>query len=336
MENPFLSDFYTIVDKADAIRQQKWGKKAFFVRNLHLNYTNICVSHCKFCAFAKNKNEDGSYNMIPDDAVKYVAQKGADTKEIHIVGGLHPDYGFDYYVGMVKLLKENFPSKTLKAFSAVEIDYFTQLSGLSVAKVLEKLKLAGLEMMPGGGAEVFAEKVRSVICPEKISGKRWLEIHEIAHKTGLSTNATMLYGHLESDDDKFHHLLAIRELQEKTKGFSAFIPLSFQPENTFLSDRYYASGIEDIKVVASARIILENVPHIKAYWVMLGRKTAQIALRAGADDLDGTIVKENIARAAGGKTDEAMSADDIVSMVKSAGLIPVERDSFYGEVKTYD
>lgn len=336
MENPFLYDFYTLVEQADAIRQKKWGKRTFFVRNLHLNYTNICVSHCKFCAFAKNKNEDGSYNMTPDAAVKYVSKNGREATEIHIVGGLHPDYDFDYYVGMVKLLKESFPKKTVKAFSAVEIDYFTRLSGLSVSKVLEKLKSAGLEMLPGGGAEIFDEKVRSVICPEKISGKRWLEIHEIAHKTGLSTNATMLYGHVESDDDKFRHLLAIRELQEKTKGFSAFIPLSFQPENTFLSDRYYATGIEDIKVVASARIILENVPHIKAYWVMLGKKTAQIALRAGADDLDGTIVKENIARAAGGKTDEAMTAEELIRMVKSAGLIPVERDSFYGEVKTYD
>lgn len=335
MENPFSLDFYSLIEKADKIRREKWGKKTFFVQNIHLNYTNICVSHCKFCAFSKNKNEDGSYNMTIDEAVGYIGEKGGNAREIHIVGGLHPDYSFDYYTGMVSALKSNFPDKTIKAFSAVEIDYFTGISGFNAAKVLEKLSAAGLEMMPGGGAEIFDENVRNTICPEKISGKRWLEIHEIAHKNGITTNATMLYGHVETDGDKFRHLLAIRELQDRTGGFSAFIPLSFQPEGTFLKDRYYATGMEDIKAVAASRIVLENVPHIKAYWVMLGKKTAQIALRAGADDLDGTIIKENIARAAGGKTDDVLSVGDLLNMVKSAGLIPVERDSFYGEVKTY-
>lgn len=335
MENPFDSDFHTLIDRADKIRQNKWGKKVFFVRNLHLNYTNICVSHCKFCAFAKNKNDDGSYNMTADDAVRYVAERGEDAVEIHMVGGLHPDYPFEYYVDMVSALKSNFPDKTIKSFSAVEIDYFSKISDLSVAEVLERLKKAGVDMMPGGGAEIFAEEVRNKICPEKIPASRWLEIHETAHKSGLNTNATMLYGHLESDEDKFNHLLALRDLQEKTGGFSAFIPLSFQPDNTFLSGRPYATGLEDIKTVACARIVLENIPHIKAYWVMLGHKTAQIALRAGADDLDGTIVRENIAQAAGGKTDDAMTAEQLVFMVKSAGMTPVERDSFYREIEIY-
>lgn len=335
MENPFLLDIHELLSKADKIKQEKWGKKVFFIRNLHLNYTNICVSHCKFCAFSKNKGDEGAYNMTPDDAVKYVAHKGEDAREVHIVGGLHPDYPFEYYIDMVKALKTNFPEKVIKAFSAVEIDYFTRLSRLSVAEVLERLKKAGLDMMPGGGAEIFAERVRKQICPEKIKAERWLEIHEIAHKSGLTTNATMLYSHLENDEDKFNHLLALRQLQEKTGGFSAFIPLSFQPDDTFLDGKFHATGIEDIKTVASARIILDNIPHIKSYWVMLGHKTAQIALRAGADDLDGTIVKENIAHAAGGNTDEAMTAEQLVFMVKSAGMIPVERDSFYKEVKIY-
>ena len=340
MTNPFTLDFHTLIEKADKIRQEKWGKKVYFVRNLHLNYTNICVSHCKFCAFSKNKNEDGSYNMTKDDAVKYVAEKGQDAREIHIVGGLHPDYPFEYYKDMVHALKTNFPEKVIKSFSAVEIDYFTRISRKSVSQVLKELKEAGVEMLPGGGAEIFAEHVRKQICPEKIPASRWLEIHETAHKTGLTTNATMLYGHLENDDDKFAHLLALRDLQEKSlsaglKGFSAFIPLSFQPDNTFLDGKFHATGIEDIKTVASARVVLENIPHIKAYWVMIGHKTAQIALRAGADDLDGTIVKENIAHAAGGNTDEAMTADELVFMVKSAGMVPVERDSFYKEVKVY-
>lgn len=335
MDNPFLLDFHEMINKADAIRREKWGLKAFFVRNIHLNYTNICVNHCKFCAFAKNKNESGAYALSVDDAVNYVAEKGADASEIHVVGGLHPDFGLSYAVNMVSELKKNFPDKIIKGFTAVEIDYFAARSGFSVTGVLEKLKKSGLEMMPGGGAEIFTHSVRASICPEKISAERWLQIHETAHKTGITTNVTMLYGHLETDDDKLRHLLKIRELQEKTGGFSAFIPLAFQPEGTFLGDRSRATGIDDIKSIAAARIILDNVPHIKAYWVMLGEKTAQIALRAGADDLDGTIIKENIAHAAGGKTKEAMTAENIIYMVKSAGLIPVERDSFYKEIKIY-
>ncbi len=222
----------------------------------------------------------------------------------------------------------------------MEIDYFSRISGKSISEVLEALKKAGVEMMPGGGAEIFAGHVRKQICPEKIPASRWLEIHETAHNTGLTTNATMLYGHLENDDDKFQHLLLLRELQEKSlsrglTGFSAFIPLSFQPDDTFLHGKFHATGIEDIRTISCARIVLENIPHIKSYWVMLGHKTAQTALRAGADDLDGTIVKENIAYAAGKNTDNAMTAEQLVFMVKSAGMVAVERDSFYREVKIY-
>lgn len=341
MENPFQLDFHTLVEKADKIKREKWGKKVFFVRNIHLNYTNICVSHCKFCAYSKNKNDAGAYNMEIDEAVKYVAEKGKDALEIHIVGGLHPDHPFNYYVDMIKALKSNFPDKTVKAFSAVEIDYFSRISRKSIKEVLETLKNAGVEMLPGGGAEIFNDSVRKQICPEKIPASRWLEIHEIAHSSGLTTNATMLYSHIENDDDKFQHLLQLRDLQERsiTKGlvgFSAFIPLSFQPDNTFLHGKFYATGVEDIRTVASARVVLENIPHIKSYWVMLGHKTAQIALRAGADDLDGTIVKENIAYAAGQNTDKAMTVEQLVFMVKSSGMVAVERNSFYGEVKVYD
>ena len=335
MENPFSLEFHDLIEKADKIRRDKWGNKVFFVQNLHLNYTNICVLHCKFCAFKRNKKDSDAYNMDIDTCVNYVAEKGADAKEVHIVGGLHPDYKFDYYVDMVKALKDNFPDKVFKAFTAVEIDFFTRLARLSAAEVLERLRAAGLEMMPGGGAEIFGENIRKEICPEKISAARWLEIHEIAHKSGLTTNCTMLYSHIENDDDKFKHLLALRELQEKTGGFSAFIPLSFQPDDTFLDGKFHATGVEDLRTVAAARIILENVPHIKAYWVMLGSKTAQIALRAGADDLDGTIVKENISYAAGNNTEEAMTVNNIIKLVKSAGMVPIERDSFYNELKIY-
>ncbi len=335
MTNPFLLDFHTLIAKADEIKRSLWGDKVFFVRNIHLNYTNICVSHCKFCAFAKNVGDDGAYCMTPESAVEYIAGKGMDANEIHIVGGLHPTHPFSYYTDMISALKSNYPNKVIKAFSAVEIDYFANLANIPVQQVFAELRKAGLEMLPGGGAEMFDQKVRNEICPEKIPASRWLEIHEIAHKEGIATNATMLYGHVETMEDKYKHLLALRELQEKTKGFSAFIPLSFQTENTFLEGRPKVTGYEDLTTIAASRIMLDNIPHIKAYWVMLGEKTAQLALRMGADDLDGTIEEEHIANAAGGHTTQGMTAESLIYMVKSAGLTPVERDSFYKEIKNY-
>jgi aminodeoxyfutalosine synthase len=224
----------------------------------------------------------------------------------------------------------------IKAFSAVEIDYFASISGLSAKEVLIRLKKSGLEMMPGGGAEIFDPEVRSVICPEKIPAERWLEIHELAHANGIMTNATMLYGHVEKSWHKMKHLESIRALQEKTGGFLAFIPLSFHPENTFLSEIMPSTGVEDLKTIAVSRIVLDNVPHIKAYWVMLGEKTAQIALRFGADDLDGTIIKENITHAAGASSSEGLTVDELAGFVKSAGLTAVERDAFYNELQVYN
>uniref|UniRef100_UPI0023528DEC CofH family radical SAM protein n=1 Tax=Flexistipes sinusarabici TaxID=2352 RepID=UPI0023528DEC len=240
-----------------------------------------------------------------------------------------------FYVNMLTEIKRNFPEKTIKAFSAVEIDYFSKLSSVSVEKVLLKLKNAGLEMMPGGGAEIFSPGVRKQICPEKISGDRWLEIMETAHNNGIKTNATMLFGHLENNEDRIEHLEKIRDLQERTGGFVAFIPLEFHPENTFLSHKQPPTGVDDLKTIAVSRIVLENVPHIKAYWVMLGVKLAQIALYFGADDLDGTVTKENITYAAGKKSERALSLKELTSMIKSAGFNPVERDSFYNAVKRY-
>lgn len=331
----FNNDFLTLGMEADRIRQQKWGKKTFFVRNLHLNYTNICVSKCRFCAFAKDEGDDGAYLFEIDTMLEYVGEKGKDAKEIHIVGGLHPSKPFEFYTQSLSALKSAYPDKVIKAFSAVEIDYFSGISGLSNEEVLKQLQKAGLEMMPGGGAEIFDPEVRNVICPEKIPAEKWLEIHGKAHYLGIKTNATMLYGHIEKSEHKMKHLEAVRDLQEKTGGFLAFIPLSFHPENTFLSDLYPSTGVEDLKTIAVSRIVLENVPHIKAYWVMLGEKTAQIALRFGADDLDGTIIKENITHAAGASSSEGLTAEQLADFVSSAGLAAVERDAFYNEIKVY-
>ncbi|KAA0258412.1 aminofutalosine synthase MqnE [Deferribacter autotrophicus] len=335
MVDVLSNDLIELGKEANRIKEEKWGKKVFFVKNIHLNYTNICLNKCKFCAFAKDEGDDDSYSMDLSEIVKYIGDKGEDAKEIHIVGGLHPHHSFEYYLDMVKAIKENFPEKAVKAFSAVEIDYFSKISDLPVNEVLKRLKKAGLDMMPGGGAEIFASAVRRQICPEKISGERWLEVMEIAHKEGIKSNATMLYGHLESMDDILDHLEKLRDLQDKTGGFVAFIPLSFHPENTFLNHMKPATGVEDLRIIALSRIVLDNIPHIKAYWVMLGEKTAQVALKFGADDLDGTIVKENITHSAGAKSKEGLTLEELVYLIKSANLIPVERDSFYNEIRSY-
>jgi aminodeoxyfutalosine synthase len=329
MYDLFKEDFLVTGEKADALRRTMWDKKVFYVNNLHINYTDICVSKCRFCAFAKDEGDESAVFMDVDDIINYVSSKAANASELHIVGGLHPSKKFSYYIDMIKGLKSAFPEKTIKAFSAVEIDYFSSIADLPVADVLKRFKNAGLEMMPGGGAEIFEPRVRKEICPEKIPAERWLEVHETAHKEGILTNATMLYGHIETGEDKMRHLEKIRELQEKTKGFLAFIPLSFHPENTFLSHIKPATGMDDLMTVAVSRLVLDNVPHIKAYWVMLGEKTAQIALRFGADDLDGTIIKENITHAAGAKSSQGLTEDELKNMILAAGLEPVKRDAFY-------
>ncbi len=333
--NPFEYEFYDLVNKADKIRKNLWGEKAFFVKNMHINYSNICASHCKFCAFAKDEGDAGAYEMSIDDVLSYISEYAENLHEVHVVGSLHPDYPFSYYTDMLSAIKSSYPHITIKGFSAVEIDYFSMISGLSIAEVLKALQKSGLELMPGGGAEIFDEKVRAEICPEKISSDRWLDIHRIAHKEGIRTNATMLYGHIESDRERFDHLLRLRKLQEETGGFVSFIPLSFHPDGTFLSHVPKSTGIDDIRVIAASRIILDNIPHIKAYWVMLGSKTAQVALRAGADDLDGTIIKENITYAAGAKSEDSMLESELVNLIKSANMIPVMRDSFYKELKVW-
>lgn len=329
MYDLFKEDFLAIGKKADALRQKLWGKKVFYINNLHINYTDICVSKCRFCAFAKDEGNPKATFMDVDDAVKYVSENAPNASELHIVGGLHPSKKFNYYTDMIRGLKTAFPDKTIKAFSAVEIDYFSSISSLSLTDVLQAFKNAGLEMMPGGGAEIFEPSIRKEICPEKIPAERWLEVHEKAHNEGILTNATMLYGHLESTTDRMRHLETIRNLQEKTKGFLAFIPLSFHPQNTFLSHLKPSTGINDLMTIAVSRLVLDNIPHIKAYWIMLGEKTAQIALRFGADDLDGTIIKENITHAAGAESSFGLTENELEKMIISAGLEPVKRDAFY-------
>jgi len=273
--------------------------------------------------------------MEIEDIINYINDKGKYSNEIHIVGGLHPDKPFEYYLDMVRTIKATFKDKIVKAFTSVEIDYFSKISGRKVEDVLVSLKDSGLDCMPGGGAEIFSTETRNKICPEKIDGDRWLYIMEVAHQNGIKSNATMLYGHLESENDKLEHLERIRKLQKKTEGFLAFVALSFQTENTFMEGKFAATGVEDLKTIAVSRIILDNIPHIKAYWVMLGEKLAQLSLKFGADDLDGTIIKENISHAAGSKSKEGLNIDTLLDLIRSAGLVPVERDAFYNAIKVY-
>lgn len=340
-------DIYTLGRLANHVAVSKNGNSAYFIRNHHINPTNICVNRCKFCAFSRSKGDKGAYELgIPEIIRKLRADSsGAGNRkaikipstmspfsEVHIVGGLHPDRSLDYYIELIRKIKKAFPGLHIKAFTAVEIDYFSKISGLSLRDVLLALKEAGLETMPGGGAEIFNIRIRNSVCPEKISGKKWLKIMETAHGLGIKTNATMLYGHIENYVHRVEHMQKIRDLQDKTGGFQAFIPLAFHPLNTKIDGAKYTSGIDDLKTVAVSRLFLDNVPHIKAYWIMLGEKIAQLALMFGADDLDGTIIEEKITRSAGALSGSALTKSDLINLIEKAGKVPVERDSFYRPV----
>jgi aminodeoxyfutalosine synthase len=307
----------------------------YFVQNMHINPTNICVNRCKFCAFSRSKGEPGAYEMSIDDILMKARSAEKGVRELHIVSGLHPDLPFEWYLDLLQALKKEFPKIHLKAFTAVEIDYLSKLAGLGLKDTLLKLKEAGLGSMPGGGAEIFNSAVRSTLCAEKISGDRWLEVIEAAHGIGLKSNATMLYGHIETAEHRIDHLLKLRDLQDRTGGFQAFIPLSFHSQNTEIKKSAYTTGFDDLKTLAISRLILDNFDHIKAYWVMLGEKIAQVSLSFGVDDLDGTVVEERITKAAGGTTDGSMTKDDIVHLIKQAGRTPVERDTVYNLVKIW-
>jgi len=332
-------DLLAIGELAAFVNEKKNGKKVYFNINRHLNYTNICVNHCRFCAFSKTPEESGGYTYDLEEIKQKALEAAAQgATEVHIVGGLHPDLPFDFYLQMLSTVRSFAPKLHIKAFTAVEIDYLAKLAGLSLPATLDKLKGSGLGSLPGGGAEILNPDVRNQLCPEKISGERWLEVMEEVHRAGLRSNATMLYGHIESYRDRLEHMRRLRELQDRTGGFQVFIPLSFQPENTPLKlERRpeYGGGVDDLKTLAIARIYLDNFQHIKAYWVMLGPKIAQVALAFGVNDLDGTVVEEKIGHDAGADSPQAMSRDDIVAMIRKAGREPVERDTLYKELSTF-
>ncbi len=331
-------DLLTLGVLANYQTEKKNGKYAYFVINRQINPTNICALDCKFCAFSTmEKTDPKAYEMTYEeiiDKARYAVEQGAS--EVHIVGGLHPDWDFDVYLNMISLLRKNFPDLHIKAFTAVEIDYFSKISKLPYKDVLLRLKEAGLNSLPGGGAEIFSPRVRRIIAPTKIGWKKYLEIHKIAHSLGLHSTTTMLYGHVETVEERIDHILKIRDAQDETGGFTCFIPLAYQPENNELGITDHTHGVDDLKTIAVSRLLLDNVPHIKAYWVMVGEKIAQVALNFGADDMDGTVMEEKIAHFAGAKSPTQQQKEKLIRLIKEAGKIPVERDTLYNHIKVYE
>ncbi len=318
---------------ANHIREKRHGDICYFNVNRHINPTNICVAHCKLCAFGRDPNAPGAYNFALDEIYQRAAEGvRAGATEFHMVGGLHPDLPFEYFLDMIRGLKQRCPTVHLKAFTMVEVGYFSRIAKLSVREVLVALKEAGVDSLPGGGAEIFNPRVRRIICDHKTSGKQWLEIARIAHEIGLRSNATMLYGHIENEEERVEHLLLLRELQDDTHGFQTFIPLAFHPENTALAHLPKTTGFDDLRAIAVSRLLLDNFDHIKAYWVMLTPRIAQIALRFGADDIDGTIVEEKIYHDAGATTEQFTPRSELERLIRAAGRVPFERDTMYRAV----
>jgi aminodeoxyfutalosine synthase len=319
---------------ANLVRERKNGNFAYYNINTHLNPTNVCVYRCTFCAFRSDLREPKGY-LMSDEQILARGQEAVDSgcTEMHIVGGLHHQKKFDWYLNLVRILHEAYPRLHLKAWTAVEINWFTHLTRSSVRDVLDELKQAGLGSLPGGGAEIFHPEVRDEICEHKADARNWLEIHRTAHELGLRSNATMLYGHIESPYHRIDHLLRLRELQDETGGFQTFIPLAFHPENTGLSKIKKPSALMDLRTMAVSRLMLDNFHHLKAYWIMLGIGTAQTALAYGADDLDGTVRHELIYHDAGAKTPEILSVEQIRRLITEAGREPVERDTLYRRVE---
>ena len=333
-------DLLALGELADLARRVRGGDdRVFFVQNLYLNQTNVCRVKCKFCAFAVTERQEGAYTHTPEEIARDALRQRELTgfTEIHMVGGESPHVDFGYYVEIVRTLHEAMPDVHLKLFTASEIHHASKLSGLSHEGVLRELKAAGLGSLPGGGAEIFADRVRRLVAPGKEHPDEWFDVHRTAHALGIPTHCTMLYGHLETSEERVDHLLRLRDLQDETGGFLAFIPLAFHPENTVFERRgwRHTPGSEDLKVIAVSRLLLDNIPHIKAYWIMMGLPLAQVALHFGANDVQGTVVHEEVFQAAGASAGTEQKIEELVRFVRDAGRIPVQRDTLYNELRRW-
>jgi aminodeoxyfutalosine synthase len=316
----------------DHVARQKNGEKVYFVINTHINPTNVCVLNCTFCDYVSDRNDAGAWEMMVDEVVSHITP---EMTEVHIVGGHHPDWTFDYHESYIRAIREAFPDIQIKAFTAAEIDYFAKRWKIPAGEILDRLIAAGLNSMPGGGAEIFSKRVaKELHYTGKAQGDRWLEIHAMAHARGIPSNATMLYGHIETYEERVEHLRLLREQQDQSGGFLAFIPLEYQVSEHQVVQRH-ASALEDLKTIAVSRLMLDNFPHVKAYWIMLQEDTAGIALGFGADDIDGTIVQERIAHAADARSPLGNTRQKLVRLIRDAGKVPVERDALYNELHVY-
>jgi aminodeoxyfutalosine synthase len=327
------SDLLAVGWLANHVREKRHGDICYYNVNRHINPTNVCGAHCKLCAFGRDANSPGAYTFTLDEIWARAAEGVAEgATEFHIVGGLHPNLPFSYYLDFIRGIKQRHPHVHLKAFTMVEVGFYSRISKLSIRDTLLAMKEAGVDSLPGGGAEIFAPRVRKIICDHKVSGQMWLKIARTAHEVGLRSNATMLYGHIETHEERVSHLLDLRELQDETHGFVTFIPLQFHPDNTGLSHVPKPTAFDDLKTIAVSRLLLDNFDHIKAYWIMLTPRVAQVALRFGANDLDGTVVEEKIYHDAGASTPQGLTHADLERLIRAAGRVPVERDTLYRRV----
>ncbi|SFI86528.1 aminofutalosine synthase MqnE [Thermoflavimicrobium dichotomicum] len=335
------NDLLKLGQMADLVRRRKNGDKVYFIVNTHLNYTNVCYLDCKLCAFGLKPNNPRAYTLSLEQIEEKCKEMAKHPfTELHIVGGVNAKLPFSYYEEMIRIAKKHNPHIHVQAFTAVEIDYLARVSKMSVEEVILRLREAGLGSILGGGAEIFDPEIRKIISGHKTNADRWFEIHEITHRLGMKSNASILYGHIEKPEHVIDHFIRLRELQDKTGGFQAFFPFAFHPDNTKLAEEYnlhgkQTTGIYDLKILAVARLMLDNFPHIRAFWMMIGLKLAQVSLQFGVDDLDGTVMEEQIVHAAGAKTRQMTPKQDFIHMIKEAGRIPVERDTLYNEIKVY-
>lgn len=326
-------DVIALGKMAHFVQQQKSGDAVYFVINQKIEHTNICVLSCKFCDFATKKGESDAYEMTTEEIL---GKLSPEIAEVHITGGMPPDWPWERYVDIVRSIHENFPNADIKAYTSVEIDFFHKKFKMPIEEVLRQLQAAGLRTMPGGGAEIFSERVRKLLFNQKIGAKTWFEVHKTAHKLGIPTNSTMLYGHVETLEERLVHMIKLREAQDETGGFLTFIPLAFQPGDTGIKPKAeFTSAIDDLKTIAVSRLMLDNFAHIKAYWVMLTEEVASVALNFGADDMDGTVGQERIAHDAGAISPMRLAKDQIIKIIRDAGKIPVERDVYYNALNIY-
>lgn len=323
-------DLLAVGSLANEVRERVNGNKTFFNINLHINPTNVCVADCKFCSFARLRPGDPqAYTMTLPQIRQKLRERGTGITEVHVVGGLHDEVPWSYYTDTIRELKAERPDVHIKAYTAVEMQFFAEHYKMPMEQVLSELIDAGLGSMPGGGAEIFAERARRKLCRDKADGDQWLDVHRTAHKLGLRTNCTMLFGTVETLAERVDHMLQLRALQDETGGFQTFIPLAFHPEGNSLGKLPAPTGMDNLRTYAVARLMLHNIPHIKAYWIMIGLATAQISQSFGADDIDGTVQEEKIYHMAGAETPQILTRTELVRLIREAGRVAVERDTLY-------